>query len=135
MAHKTTRTNWGGGIKPCHSGKQNRLRLWNDDTHNPLSWDDSMDVSNFFHNLSCELFILDLSLWRRVRYSLPYRSADFETILWNIASCAIWMWNMVSYIKGGIQAKGIWKQDPEANIWAQEGWEWGVEKAPQWGTS
>ena len=28
----------------------------------------------------------------------------------------------------------IWKQDPEANIWAQEGWEWGVEKAPQWRT-
>ena len=26
---------------------------------------------------------------------------------------------MVSYIKGGMQAKGIWKQDPEANIWAQ----------------
>ena len=25
------------------------------------------------------------------------------------------------YIKGGIQAKGILKQDPEANIWAQEG--------------
>ena len=23
---------------------------------------------------------------------------------------------MVSYTKGGIQAKGIWKQDPEANI-------------------
>ena len=41
----------------------------------------------------------------------------------------------VSYIKGGMQAKGIWKQDPEANIWAQEGWEWGMEKAPQWGTS
>ena len=37
---------------------------------------------------------------------------------------------MVSYIKGGIQAKGIWKPDPEANIWAQE-WEWGEEKAPQ----
>jgi hypothetical protein len=35
---------------------------------------------------------------------------------------------MVSYIKGGIQAKDIWKQDPDANIWAQEGWEWGVEK-------
>ena len=42
---------------------------------------------------------------------------------------------LVSYIKGGIQAKDIWKQDPEANIWAQEGWEWGVEKAPQLGTS
>ena len=39
----------------------------------------------------------------------------------------------LSYIKGGMQAKVIWKQDPEANIWAQEGWEWGVEKAPQWG--
>ena len=23
------------------------------------------------------------------------------------------------YIKGGTQAKGIWKQDPEANIWTQ----------------
>ena len=28
---------------------------------------------------------------------------------------------MVSYIKGGMQAKGIWKQDPEVNIWAQKG--------------
>ena len=41
---------------------------------------------------------------------------------------------MVPYIKGEMQAKGIWKQDPEANIWAQEAWEWGVEKAPQWRT-
>ena len=39
------------------------------------------------------------------------------------------------YIKEGIQVKGIWKQDPEANIWALEGWEWRAEKAPQWGTS
>jgi hypothetical protein len=38
---------------------------------------------------------------------------------------------MVSYIKGGIQAKGIREQDPEANIWAQKEREWGVEKAPQ----
>ena len=37
---------------------------------------------------------------------------------------------MVSYIKGRIQAKDIWKQDPEANIWAQGQWECGVEKAP-----
>ena len=29
-------------------------------------------------------------------------------------------------IKGETQAKGIWKQGPEANIWAQKG----VEKAP-----
>ena len=31
-----------------------------------------------------------------------------------------------------MQAKGVWKQDPETNIWVQEGWEWGVENAPQW---
>ena len=39
---------------------------------------------------------------------------------------------MVSYINGEMQAKGIWKQDSEANIWAQEGWEWGVEKDSHW---
>jgi hypothetical protein len=38
---------------------------------------------------------------------------------------------MVSYVKGGMQAKGIRKQDPDSNIWAQERFEWGVEKAPQ----
>ena len=31
----------------------------------------------------------------------------------------------------GTQDKGVWKQDPEANIWAQEVCEWGVNKAPQ----
>ena len=36
----------------------------------------------------------------------------------------------MDHIKGGIQAKGIWKQDPEEDIWAQEGWEWGKEKVP-----
>jgi hypothetical protein len=30
-----------------------------------------------------------------------------------------------------MQAKGISKQDPEENICAHEGREWGVEKAPQ----
>ena len=27
---------------------------------------------------------------------------------------------MVSYIKGGMQVKVIWKQDPEVNIWTLE---------------
>ena len=36
---------------------------------------------------------------------------------------------MASYIKEGMQAKGIWKQDPEVNSWSQIGWEQGVEKA------
>ena len=53
----------------------------------------------------------------------------------NIASCALWLRNMVSYIKGGIQAKDNWKHGPEANIWAQEGYERGVDKASQCGTS
>ena len=34
-----------------------------------------------------------------------------------------------------MQAKDIWKQDPEVNIWAQEEWERKVEKGLQWGTS
>ena len=42
---------------------------------------------------------------------------------------------MVSYIKGGMQAKGTWKQDPEANIGAKEEWDWGMVKALQLGTS
>ena len=28
------------------------------------------------------------------------------------------IWNIVSYIKEGTHAKDIWKQDPDANIWA-----------------
>jgi hypothetical protein len=36
---------------------------------------------------------------------------------------------MVSYINGGLQAKGIYLEDPKANIWAQRECEWGVEKA------
>jgi len=35
---------------------------------------------------------------------------------------------MIPYIKGGTHAKGIWKQESDANIWVQEGWEWRVEK-------
>ena len=27
----------------------------------------------------------------------------------------------IGFIEAWMQAKGIWKQDPEANIWAQEG--------------
>ena len=34
-----------------------------------------------------------------------------------------------------MEAKGTWKQNPEANICVQERWEWGVEKAPLWETS
>jgi len=39
-----------------------------------------------------------------------------------MANCAIWLWNMVSFIKEGIQAKYMSKKDSEAKIWTQEGW-------------
>ena len=45
------------------------------------------------------------------------------------------LWSMVSYIKGGSHANGIWKQNSEVNIWSQDGYIWGLEKASQWGTS
>ena len=56
----------------------------------------------------------------------------FSSVIWNTFKNLrkLWLWNMVPYIKGGMKAKGIRKQDTEANISAQEGWEWGVEKAP-----
>ena len=41
-------------------------------------------------------------------------------ILYSV-SCAKCLWNMVSYAKGWTQAKVIWKQYPEASIWAQTG--------------
>ena len=47
----------------------------------------------------------------------------------NISRCVTWLWNTNSHINGGTQAKGIWKLDPETNIWAQNGWAWGVKKA------
>ena len=50
-----------------------------------------------------------------------------------ILPVAIWLWKMISYIKGGMQVKGVWKGNPKAYIWAQEGCEWGMEKVPQWG--
>jgi hypothetical protein len=42
---------------------------------------------------------------------------------------------MVSYIRKGTQAMGIWKQDSETNIWTQEGLELGLRKGSQWGSS
>ena len=38
---------------------------------------------------------------------------------------------MKSYIKEGMWAKDILKEDPEANFWAQEEWEWEMEKGTQ----
>ena len=60
-------------------------------------------------------FMFSLKIWK------------LEYINGNIASYALWLWNIVSYITEGTQVNTIWKQDPEAYIWAQKGWEWGVK--------
>ena len=40
-----------------------------------------------------------------------YKTIRLPVVLYSCETC--------SYIKGGTQAKGIWKQDPEMNIWVQ----------------
>ena len=43
----------------------------------------------------------------------------YKTIISPIVLCGYETWSLT--LRGGIQAKGTRKQDPEANIWAQEG--------------
>ena len=57
----------------------------------------------------------------------------YKTIILPVVLYGCETWSLT--LREEFKAKGIWKHDPEANIWAQEGWECGVEKAPQWGTS
>ena len=82
---------------------------------------------------------LHVPVQKQTATKTEYILEESSTNAWNIQNTELYKLciyvHMVSYIKGGIQAKGMWKQDTEANIWAQEGWEWGVEKVPQWGTS
>ena len=56
----------------------------------------------------------------------------FVTLLcYDMCGCETWS----PYVKRATQAKGIRGQDPEENIWAQNGREWGKEKSSQSGTS
>ena len=96
---------------------------WQTSTTLQIKWDQTKEVVTWPFLVLIVIIIINIII------------INIKNNIINIASWAIWLWNTVSYIKGGIQAKVNWKQDPEANIWAQEGWEWGVEKAPQWETS
>jgi hypothetical protein len=40
----------------------------------------------------------------------------------NFACGSVWVWNLVSDIKGGTQIEGAWEQGAEKDIWTQEGW-------------
>ena len=35
----------------------------------------------------------------------------------NISSCFVWVWNLVSNIKGRTQTDGVWKQGTDEGIW------------------
>ena len=70
---------------------------------------------------------------RKTRFKCAGNSCHYEikhfcffdfSLRSNFASCAICLWSMVSYIKGGTKTKGIWKQDPEMNIWTQDECQW-----------
>ena len=60
-------------------------------------------------------------------YFLLFQFRCVKLNLCGIASFSTWSLTL--------RGESSLRLDPEANIWAQEGWEWGVEKAPQWGTS
>jgi hypothetical protein len=40
---------------------------------------------------------------------------------YSFACGAVWVWNLVSEIKGGTQTEGVWEQGAEGNIWTEEG--------------
>ena len=75
-------------------------------------------------------------------HSKYLRILDFLVRIWKlknifknyIVSYVLWLWDIVPYIKGGAQANGIWKTDLEVNIGTQDGLEWEMGKAPQYGT-
>ena len=65
-------------------------------------------------------------------------SRNFSLLYWMKGNIELHkrIWKYILFFNGKqSQAKGIRKQDPEANIWTQERWELGVEKALEWGTS
>jgi hypothetical protein len=41
---------------------------------------------------------------------------------YNFDCGSVWVWNLVSEIKGGTQTEGVWQQGAEEDIWTKEGW-------------
>jgi hypothetical protein len=40
----------------------------------------------------------------------------------NFVCRSAWVWNLVSDIKGGKWAEGVWEEGAEEDIWNEKGW-------------
>jgi hypothetical protein len=40
----------------------------------------------------------------------------------NFVCGSVWMWNLVSDIRGGTKTERVWEQGTEENIWTEERW-------------
>ena len=83
-----------------------------------------MVISSSFHYL---MITYDCFLCLSLRYESSAGLSVCEFCCCCCCCCSV-HWNFTV----SSTTKDIWKQDPEANIWAQEEWEWGVENTPQW---
>jgi hypothetical protein len=92
------------------------------------------NILNNWYTLQYQFLILCLILYECVDILVKFILLLFF-YPYSTTGNVIWLWSMVSYIKGGTHAKGIWKQDPEANIWAQDRWKGEMDNVPLLGTS
>ena len=87
---------------------------------------DTMDVykvMNMYHTEVC----LHVS---QSRVRIPTLNNTLHFVFWYSLCLLIY-----DFYYFNLNLQLVIRVNPEAKFWAQEGWEWGVEKAPQWGTS
>jgi hypothetical protein len=90
-------------------------------------------------------FIIFLGLWfgsiistLRVQsfILLLILSLKLHNVARSFACGSVWVWNLVSDIKGGTQTVRVWEQDVEENIWTEERWsDRRMEKTTEWRAS
>ena len=102
----------------------------------PRYWNSSVSHNNFPFNLTC-ILLPPFPTGQNVKFysSIFGNNVLMCFLIFLSNSKLIFKFYHINFNSLHISiANGIWKLDPGANIWAQEGWEWGVEKASQWGT-
>jgi hypothetical protein len=64
------------------------------------------------------------------------KTRKYEHKNYNFVCGFVWVWNLVSDIKGGTQTEGVSEQDAKENIWTEEEWnDMRLEKFALWGAS